>query len=76
MVVGRTATQFDSNRLGGTRPGHSVPSMTPDRVAAGILKAVEHNKKNVTLRWIDRLLVLANILLPNVVGRFALKQYK
>lgn len=76
MIVGRTDTNFDRNRLGGRRSGGSIPSMTPDAVAVAILNAVNKNKKTVTLRLFDRLMVLANVLLPEVIGRVALRQYK
>jgi len=76
MVVGRTDTNFNRNRLGGVRPGGSIPRMSPDEVAAGVLRAVEHNKRQVFLRFLDRLTVLGNLLLPDVIGRIAMRQYK
>lgn len=76
MVVGRTATNFNRDRLGGARSGDSVPSMTPDRVAAGIVRGVENNHRQVFLRFFDRLTVIGNILFPERIGRVALKDYK
>lgn len=76
MIVGRTNTNFNRNRLGGTRTGGSIPSMTPEQVAQGIAQAVASKKRVAALRWIDRLIVLANVLVPSVVGRIAKRQYK
>lgn len=76
MIVGRTATNFDQNRLGGQRTGQSIPSMTAEQVAAGIVRGVKHDRTTVALRILDRLMVIGNILVPNVIGRIALKQYR
>jgi short-subunit dehydrogenase len=76
MIVGRTDTNFNSNRLGGGRTGDSVPRMSPDEVAKGILHGVENRRRAVYMRFFDRLTVLGNILIPDVIGRIALKQYK
>ncbi len=76
MIVGRTATSFNENRLGGKRPGDSLPSMTPDKVAAAVVRAVEHDQKTVFMRLFDRLTVWANIFFSERVGRVAKKQYQ
>lgn len=76
MLVGRTNTNFDKNRLGGQRPGGSIPSMSPEQVAVTIVNAVENNRETVVLRWLDRLTVWANVVVPKVVGRIAKKQYQ
>jgi short-subunit dehydrogenase len=76
MVVGRTATNFNRDRLGGSRSGDSVPSMTPDKVAAGIVRGVENNQRQVFMRFFDRLTIIGNILFPERIGRIALKDYK
>ena len=76
MVVGRTATNFNRDRLGGSRSGDSVPSMTPDKVAEGIVRGVENNQRQVFMRFFDRLTILGNILVPERIGRIALKDYK
>lgn len=77
FLVGRTDTEFNEKRLGlGKRPGEGVPTMTPDKVAAAIVRVVDHPRRSVTLRFFDRLTIWGNILLPDVVGRIARKQYK
>jgi short-subunit dehydrogenase len=76
MVVGRTDTNFNANRLGGERTGSRIPSMTPDRVAQGLVRAVQRKQRTVVLRLFDRLTVIGSIVLPDLVGRIALRQYK
>lgn len=76
MIVGRTDTQFNANRLGGQRTGGGVPRMQPDQVAEAIVRAVETRQKTVTLRFLDRLTILGNILVPNVIGHIVKRQYK
>ncbi len=76
MIVGRTATSFNENRLGGKRPGGSLPSMTPDKVAAAVVRAADSNPRTVFMRLFDRLTVWANIFFPERVGRVAKKQYQ
>lgn len=81
MRVGRTSTHFDDNRLGaGKRSagvGGFIPVMTPEFVAAGIIRAtLDRPRDTVNLRWIDRLIVFANRIVPNLIGSFAARQYK
>lgn len=76
MIVGRTDTNFNANRLGGQRTGGSIPSMTPEAVAAAVVQAVERGQKTVFMRLFDRLTVWANNIVPERVGRIAKKQYK
>ncbi len=80
LLVGRTETEFNQNRLG--EPGYSalmsrLPVMQVDYVAERIVRAVaSRNNSRFTLRLFDRLVVLGNLLIPNVIGRRALRQYK
>ncbi|NWG17970.1 MAG: SDR family NAD(P)-dependent oxidoreductase [Chloroflexi bacterium] len=77
LLVGRTATEFNEKRLGeGKRTGQGVPTMSADRVAAAILRAVGTNQKTVTLRFFDRLVIWGNILAPQVMGQLAKRQYR
>ncbi|MBZ0281999.1 MAG: SDR family NAD(P)-dependent oxidoreductase [Anaerolineae bacterium] len=76
VLVGRTHTEFNEKRLGGgKRTGGGVPTMTPDRVAAAIIKATHTRQKTVILRLFDRLLIWGNIFVPGLIGRLAKKQY-
>ncbi len=77
LRVGRTQTAFNDRRLGNSgRSGGRLPEMRAEQVAEGIAHAVERRQKTVTLRWLDRLIVLANRLIPEQIGRRALRQYK
>ncbi|MBZ0274682.1 MAG: SDR family NAD(P)-dependent oxidoreductase [Anaerolineae bacterium] len=77
ILVGRTDTEFNEKRLGaGKRSGGSVPTMSPEKVAEAILKAVGTRKKTVVLRFFDRIIIWANILAPGIMGRIAMRQYK
>lgn len=77
--LGRTATDFNRNRLGAA--GYAdraprLPTMTPDFVAERIVRAVEQKQRTLVLRPFDRLIMLANALLPEFMGRRAMRQYK
>lgn len=77
LRVGRTVTEFNDKRLGNPgRSGGRLPQMTADQVAAGIVRAVERGQSAVTLRWLDRLIVLANRLVPGIIGALAARQYR
>ncbi len=77
ILVGRTETEFNENRLGaGKRTGGGVPTMPPEKVAAAIVKAVGTNRKTVVLRLFDRIVIWANIIAPGIMGRMAQRQYQ
>jgi short-subunit dehydrogenase len=77
FLVGRTHTEFNEKRLGaGKRTGESLPTMTADRVAEAIVRAIEHPRRSVTLRLFDRLTIWGNILIPDIIGRIARRQYR
>ncbi len=77
VLVGRTSTEFNQKRLGlGKRSGESLPTMTPAKVAAAIIRATDGNPRSVVVRFFDRLIMLGNTLVPEMIGRIALRQYK
>jgi short-subunit dehydrogenase len=79
MLVGRTESEFNEKRLGqnGKAAGRKgVPIMSADTVAAAIVEAVERKRKRVILRPFDRLLLLAHRIVPELIGRQAMKQYR
>jgi short-subunit dehydrogenase len=77
FLVGRTDTSFNENRLGGgARKASSIPTMTPEIVAEAIVKVVQKPKNTVILRLFDKLLVLGNRLVPDIIGKFAAREYK
>jgi short-subunit dehydrogenase len=77
MVVGRTESEFNQKRLGKAgRTGGGIPVMPTEKVARAIVDTVGKDRRSVTLRWLDRLTTLANVLVPDIIGRLALRQYK
>lgn len=77
VLVGRTHTEFNEKRLGeGKRTGQGVPAMTADVVAAAIVRATHRQQRTVVLRFFDRLIVWGSILVPDVLGRLARRQYR
>jgi 3-oxoacyl-[acyl-carrier protein] reductase len=79
LLVGRTESEFNDSRLGQRGYGSKasrLPRMTAEEAAAAIVKAAQGHKRRVTLRWWDRLLVAANVIVPGFVGRRALRQYR
>ena len=78
MLVGRTATEFDSRRLGaGAREaGSSLPVMSAEEVARGVMRAIERPRRSVTLRLFNRLILLVGRLAPDLLGRMARRQYR
>lgn len=77
VLVGRTESEFSQKRLGQTgRSGGGIPIMPVEKVAAGIVRVTQTRRKRVALRWFDRLLMVGNLLVPDLIGRRAIKQYK
>lgn len=77
VLVGRTHTEFNEKRLGdGKRTGQGVPTMTPDAVAAAIVRATRQRPRTIILRFFDRLIVWGSILAPDLLGRLARRQYR
>lgn len=82
MLVGRTVTEFNDKRLGQAGRGSGcvggrIPEMSAEQVADAIVRVVLDRPRNrLTLRWIDRLLVGANLIAPGLVGRLAARQYR
>ncbi|MBE2182413.1 MAG: SDR family NAD(P)-dependent oxidoreductase [Anaerolineae bacterium] len=79
MRVGRTATEFNEKRLGASgyaARAPKLPVMPAEKVGEAMVKAVNKRQKTVVLRFFDRLIIWANSLLPGIIGRRALKQYR
>lgn len=77
VLAGRTATEFNERRLGsGQRSGQGVPTMPAERVAAAIARAAERRGGTVVVRPFDRLVVWANVIAPDIMGRLARRQYR
>lgn len=75
ILVGRTNTNFNKNRRGGERTAQGVSSMSPEVVAHHILKAIQTHPHTVTIRLVDRLIIWANVLAPQVIANIVKKQY-
>jgi short-subunit dehydrogenase len=78
MRIGRTVTEFSEKRLGksGRASSGGPRSMSADRVAEAVVRASHGRGGVVALRWVDRLIMLANTLAPGIVARFAVRQYR
>ncbi len=77
MLVGRVQTEFSDNRLGKAgRGGNFPPAMPVEDVASAIVNSIGKNRKALAIRWIDRMVLLANVILPDTIGKQALKQYR
>lgn len=77
VLVGRTQSEFNDKRLGRAgRTGGGIPVMPTEKVARDIVRITHQRRRTATLRWFDRLIVLGNLLVPDFIGRKALRQYK
>lgn len=77
FLLGRTATEFNQNRLGaGPRRSSSLPVMSSEQVAAALVRTVQRPRDRVLLRWIDRVIVWGNHWFPGMMGRLAKQQYR
>ncbi len=80
LRIGRVATEFNKKRLGAAgyaAKAPRLPVMTPEFVAEAIVRAcLKRQNRAVALRWLDRAVMLGNALMPRIIGRRALKQYK
>jgi hypothetical protein len=78
MRIGRTQTEFSEKRLGKSgRGGKGGPSsMSAERVAGAVVRASHGRGGVVALRWVDRLIMLANTLFPGIVARISVQQYR
>ncbi|MDZ4764279.1 MAG: SDR family NAD(P)-dependent oxidoreductase [Chloroflexota bacterium] len=80
LRIGRVDTAFNARRLGAA--GYAaraprLPVMSPNFVAQAIVRVCERRtSRAVALRWLDRAIMLANALIPTIIGRRALRQYK
>lgn len=76
VLVGRTLTEFNQNRLGsrqGNRGG--LPAKTANEVAAALVKAAERQPRHLVLSLFDRLILAGGVLAPGLMARLARRQY-
>lgn len=77
LLVGRTLTDFNLNRLGSIKGGASgLPTMNADQVAKVIVAAARRRPRRVVLRFFDRLILLGGMLVPGIMARLAKRQYQ
>jgi short-subunit dehydrogenase len=79
LLLGRTDTEFNEKRLGQAGRASrapTIPVMKADQVAEAIVRATDRRQGRVVLRLFDRLVILGNALLPNLLGERAMRQYK
>lgn len=78
VLVGRVETEFNAKRLGkGGRTASSFPSAMPvERAAEAVVRATYTRRRSLAIRWIDRLIMLGNRIVPDFIGRKARKQYR
>lgn len=80
LLVGRTESEFNEKRLGqagyGQKASRGLPRMSPEQVAKAVVRACDSKGGRYPLRLFDRLIVLGNMLVPRIIGRLAMRQYK
>lgn len=77
MLVGQTHTEFAEKRRGVSgKVASKVPTMTPEKVAAQIVWAMERNKRSVIMRPLDRLIVMGGRFLPWMMDRVMYRVYR
>ena len=77
LLVGRTVTDFNVNRLGAIkRDASGLPTMGADQVAEAIAGAARGQPRRVVFRLFDRLVLLGGILVPGIMARLAKRQYQ
>lgn len=76
ILVGQTHTEFATKRLGHSgKVAQRLPTMTPEKVAGQIVRAMEGKRRTMILRWIDRLVVVAGKFLPWITDRILTRVY-
>lgn len=77
VLVGRTLTEFNQNRLGSRRDNRGgLPTKTADEVAAALVKAAERKPRHLLLSLFDRLILAGGVLAPGLMARLARRQYE
>lgn len=77
VLVGRTVTEFNQNRLGSSQAVRGgLPTKSADDVAAALVKAAGRKPRHVVLSLFDRLALAGGVLAPGVMARLAKRQYE
>jgi len=77
VLVGRTITEFNQNRLGSRQANRGgLPAKTAGDVAAALVKAVQRQPRHVILSLFDRLILAGGVIAPGIMARLARRQYE
>ena len=77
VLVGRTITEFNQNRLGSSEAVRGgLPAITGEEAAAAIVQAAKRRPRRVINRFFDRLVLAGGVIAPGVMARLAKRQYK
>jgi len=77
VLVGRTFTEFNQNRLGSRQSARGgLPTKTADDVAAALVSAAERQPRHIVLSLFDRLILAGGVLTPGLMARLAKRQYE
>lgn len=77
LLVGRTLTDFNANRLGPIkREASGLPTMGADQVAEAIVRAARGRPRRVVFRFFDRMVILGGVWAPGIMARLAKRQYQ
>lgn len=77
VLVGRTLTEFNQNRLGSRHANRGgLPTKMAEEVAAALVKAAERQPRHLVLSLFDRLILAGGVLAPSLMARLARRQYE
>ncbi len=77
VLVGRTRTEFNQNRLGSSASNRGgLPLTSAEAVADALVAAVEGRKRRLIMRLFDRALLAGGVLAPGLMARLAKRQYE
>ena len=77
VLVGRTQTEFNQNRLGSSADvGGGLPTLSADEVALALVRAAERQPRRVIVSLFDRLILAGGVLAPGLMARLAKRQYE
>ena len=77
VLVGRTLTEFNQNRLGASGDNQSrLPTLGADEVALALVNAAERKRRHVIMTVLDRLILAGGVFAPGLMARLAQRQYE
>ena len=77
VLVGRTLTEFNQNRLGSSADNQGgLPPISADEVARALVKAAERKRRHVIMTLFDRLILAGGVIAPGLLARLAKRQYE